>query len=56
LPVEPIVFAVFLMALTLGINVVLPKVESNTAVDTSQPAPSAEPAQSVQVVHVARVN
>lgn len=42
-------FAVLLLALTLGINVVLPKAEANGAVDTAQEAPPAQVAQTAQV-------
>ncbi len=51
LQVEPIVFAVFLMALTLGINIVLPKVETATG-DTAHQAAPAQPARVAQVAQV----
>ena len=53
LPVEPLVFALLLMALTLGINTVLPSVEANTASDTAPKAPQAQPAEAA---HIAQVN
>lgn len=56
IPVEPLVFAVLLMALTLGINVVLPKADVATTADT---APQAQPAQAphtVRVSHITQVN
>lgn len=52
LPVEPVVFAVLLMALTLGINMALPKVESGAA-DSAQ---HVQPTPPAQVAHVAQVN
>ncbi len=53
LPVEPMVFAVLLMALTLGINVLLPQAEADAAAETAQ---KAAPAQTVQVSHISPVN
>lgn len=53
LPVEPVIFAVLLMALTLGINVVLPKVEAGAAADSAQ---QVQPAPPAQVAHIAQVN
>lgn len=53
LPVEPMVFAVLLMVLTLAINVALPKVEADAAADAAH---KAQPAQPAQVAHVAQVN
>lgn len=52
-PVEPLVFAVLLMAFTLGINVVLPKVEADAAEGTAH---KAQPAQQAQVALTSRVN
>lgn len=52
LPVEPVVFAVLLMALTLGINVVLPKAEAGVSADTTH---EAQPEQPAQVAHIAQV-
>lgn len=53
LPVEPVIFAVLLMAVTLGINVVLPKIEVGPAADSAQ---QAQPAPPAQVSRVAQVN
>ncbi|MDO9075043.1 MAG: hypothetical protein Q7U73_17445 [Rubrivivax sp.] len=46
-------FAVLLMAFTLGINVVLPKVEADAAEGTAH---KAQPAQQAQVALTSRVN
>ncbi len=53
LPVEPVVFAVLLMALTLGINVALPKIEADAAADSAR---QVQPAAPVQIAHTAQVN
>lgn len=53
LPVEPMLFAVLLVALTLGINIALPKSDVGTAADTAQ---TAQPTPPAQVAHAAQVN
>lgn len=51
------VFAVLLMALTLGINVVLPKADAGATAESAQKSPSATaPAQAAQVAHSTQVN
>jgi hypothetical protein len=52
LPIEPLIFALLLMALTLGINTVLPSVEANTASDTAPKAPQAKPAEVARIAQV----
>ncbi len=56
LPVEPLVFAVMLMALTLGINVVLPKVEADATADTAEQAQPARNATPARVAHITQID
>ncbi len=56
LQLEPLVFAVLLMALTLGINVVLPKAEADHAADNAQKAQPTQPAAAAEVARIAQVN
>lgn len=56
LPVEPLVFAVLLMALTLGINVALPKAEAGASADTAQKAQPAQTASPAQLAHSTQIN
>jgi len=50
------IFAVLLMALTLGINVVLPKADADTAADTTHKVQPVQPDATAQVAHSAQVN